>query len=46
MSRGVVDSPYVGLVPYTEEEAHFFFGRENDQNVIIANMFAARLTIL
>src|SRR5262245_40803603 len=46
MSTLAIESPYVGLVPYTEEEARFFFGRENDQNVIIANLFAARLTIL
>jgi len=41
-----VDCPYVGLVPYTEDEARFFFGRENDQRVIISNLFASRLTIL
>ncbi|HVH57704.1 MAG TPA: hypothetical protein VM791_15680, partial [Vicinamibacterales bacterium] len=41
-----VDCPYVGLVPYTEDEARFFFGRENDQRVIISNSFASRLTIL
>src|SRR5262245_30807070 len=41
-----VDCPYVGLVPYTEEEAQFFFGRQNDQRIIIANLFASRLTIL
>ena len=46
MNRTGIESPYVGLVPYTEEDARFFFGRENDQNVIIANLFAARLTIL
>jgi formylglycine-generating enzyme required for sulfatase activity len=41
-----IESPYVGLVPYTEQDARFFFGRERDQRVIIANLFASRLTIL
>lgn len=41
-----VESPYVGLVPYTEEDAQFFFGRERDQQRILANLFASRLTIL
>ena len=35
-----------GLGTYTEDEARFFFGRENDQRVIISNLFASRLTIL
>jgi hypothetical protein len=41
-----VECPYVGLVPFTEESARFFFGREADQAVLIANLFAARVTIL
>ncbi|MEO8597845.1 MAG: ATP-binding protein [Candidatus Solibacter sp.] len=41
-----VESPYVGLVPYTESDAPFFFGRERDQQRILANLFASRLTIL
>jgi len=41
-----VESPYVGLVPYTESDAQFFFGREQDQQRILANLFASRLTIL
>jgi formylglycine-generating enzyme required for sulfatase activity len=41
-----VESPFVGLVPYTEQDARFFFGREREQRVIIANLFASRLTIL
>ncbi|MBC8492165.1 MAG: hypothetical protein H8D43_00155, partial [Chloroflexi bacterium] len=36
--------PYKGLGPYTERDAAFFFGRERDQRLIIANLFAARLT--
>jgi hypothetical protein len=41
-----VECPYVGLVPFTEESARFFFGREADQAVLIANLFAARVTIV
>ena len=33
-------------MPFTEESARFFFGREADQAVLIANLFAARVTIL
>jgi hypothetical protein len=46
MSARKIDSPFVGLVPYTEEDAEFFFGRERDQQRILANLFASRLTIL
>src|ERR1700756_5293450 len=41
-----LETPYVGLVPYTEEDSRFFFGREKDQQVIVSNLFASRLTIL
>jgi hypothetical protein len=46
MSARKIDSPFVGLVPYTEDDAEFFFGRERDQQRILANLFASRLTIL
>jgi len=39
-------SPYKGLIPYTEEDAAFFFGREAEREVIIANLRASRLTLL
>lgn len=39
-------SPYVGLVPYTEEDAAFFFGRERERKLITANLLASRLTLL
>ncbi len=39
-------SPYKGLEPYLEEDAPFFFGREDDQELIIANLRAWRLTLL
>jgi type II secretory pathway pseudopilin PulG len=40
------DTPYQGLMPYTEEDAPFFFGREREQRIIAANMLASRLTLL
>lgn len=40
-----LESPYKGLVPYSEEDAAFFFGREVDQNLIIANLRIWRLTL-
>ena len=41
-----VDSPYVGLAPFTELQSRFFFGRERDQQFVVANLFATRLTVL
>jgi WD40 repeat protein len=38
--------PYVGLRPYSEDQQMYFFGREKDRNIIIANLYAAPLTIL
>ena len=39
-------SPYQGLVPYDESDAPFFFGRERDTRLVIANLFASPLTLL
>ena len=33
-------SPYQGLIPYSEVDAPFFFGREKETRLIIANLFA------
>jgi WD40 repeat protein len=41
-----VATPYMGLVPYGEEDAEFFFGRSEEKQVVIGNLRAARLTIL
>ncbi|MBL8460950.1 MAG: hypothetical protein JNL20_00340, partial [Thauera sp.] len=38
--------PYVGLQPFEEADRAFFFGRERDQRVIIANLLSSPLTIL
>ena len=39
-------SPYRGLIPYDEGDAPFFFGREQETQLIVANLFAAPLTLL
>lgn len=39
-------SPYQGLIPYTERDSSFFFGREKETRLIIANLYASPLTIL
>jgi WD40 repeat protein len=38
--------PYQGLMPYTEEDAEFFFGRNRDTRLIIDNLKAYRVTVL
>jgi hypothetical protein len=40
------ESPYRGLVPFTEEDTDFFFGRDADRKLIAANLRTSRLTIL
>jgi hypothetical protein len=42
----IPDCPYKGLMPYSEEDAPFFFGRETERDIIIANLDASRLTVL
>ena len=37
--------PYVGLQPFLEEHCEYFFGREKDQRIIIANVLASPLTV-
>ena len=39
--------PYIGLRPYTDsdDDRARFFGREQDQAIIIANLYAASLTV-
>lgn len=39
-------SPYQGLIPYTITDQPYFFGRDADRELIIANLIAARLTVL
>jgi WD40 repeat protein len=40
------DSPYKGLVPFEQDDASFFFGREQERKIIIANLRTRRLTLL
>jgi WD40 repeat protein len=38
--------PFVGLAPFTEADARYFFGRDADRDIIISNLIAARLTVI
>src|SRR3954469_24099689 len=40
------DTPFKGLAHYTEKDAAFFFGRDRERKVIIANLKARPLTLL
>ncbi len=46
LDRAVREPPYVGLVPFGEEDAAYFFGRERESDLIVANLTASRLTLL
>jgi hypothetical protein len=38
--------PFLGLIPYSESDARFFFGRDEDTQLVVANLFSARVTTL
>lgn len=40
------DTPYKGLMPYSDEDAPKFFGRGQERTIISANLRASRLTLL
>ena len=40
------DCPYVGLTAFDEDDAEFFFGREREIDLVIANLKGTRLTLL
>jgi WD40 repeat protein len=40
------ETPYVGLVPYGEEDAAFFFGRDEEKWIVAGNLRASGLTLL
>ena len=42
----IPESPYVGLVPFGEEDAGFFFGRSQEIAIVSANLRSSRLTIV
>jgi WD40 repeat protein len=39
-------SPYQGLIPFSEEDAEYFFGREQETRLIISNLRAYSTTVL
>ena len=43
-----IKSPYRGLAPFEDSEldALYFFGRERDSEIVVANLIASRLTVL
>ncbi|MDJ0531863.1 MAG: tetratricopeptide repeat protein [Xenococcaceae cyanobacterium MO_207.B15] len=45
-NRKLSDTPYIGLNPYSEKDADFFFGRQQDIDIITKNLRAWRLTVL
>ena len=45
-ATGRTGSPYKGLDYYGEQDAPFFFGREVEGDLVVANLLAARLTLL
>jgi WD40 repeat protein len=44
--RYMPESPYKGLIPYSEEDRLFFFGREQEREKITKQLKAWRLTVL
>jgi WD40 repeat protein len=48
MTSPAAPAPYRGLRPFEDSEAdvQFFFGRERERELIIANLMASRLTVL
>jgi|GEM_PF-1810020 len=46
LDRVVPECPYVGLVPFGESDAPYFFGRQRDCDVVVANLTTSRLTLL
>jgi len=39
-------APYQGLRPFAERDAAYFFGRETERTILVANLMAARLTLV
>lgn len=40
------ENPYVGLIPFAERDAGWFFGRDTERRIIAANLRSSRLTLL
>ncbi len=45
-ARAGAACPYRGLVPFSVEDAAYFFGRGAEREIIAANLIASRLTLL
>lgn len=45
-SEAMSGAPYKGLVPYGEEDAGVFFGRDAERSIIVANLRSSRFTLL
>jgi WD40 repeat protein/GTPase SAR1 family protein len=41
-----IPTPYKGLIPYSQTDKLFFFGREQEQQIVIQNLRSSRLTVL
>ncbi len=41
-----LDTPYVGLVPYDEAHAAFFFGRDDEKRIVSGNLRASDLVLV
>ena len=41
-----MEKPFVGLIPYRQEDAAKFFGRDAERTTLISNLKASRLTVL
>ncbi|HEY6422603.1 MAG TPA: WD40 repeat domain-containing protein [Pseudonocardiaceae bacterium] len=46
LDRAVPACPYVGLIPFDESDAPYFFGRQRERDVVVANLSTSRLTLL
>ncbi|MCC7164191.1 MAG: hypothetical protein IT331_16975 [Anaerolineae bacterium] len=44
--RKIPTAPYKGLVPYTDDDAALFFGRDAERAIIVANLRSSRFTLL
>ncbi len=45
-TTAALPSPYKGLVPYSEDDAAYFFGRDRERQIITDNLQASRLTLI
>lgn len=45
-ARKIPAAPYKGLVPYTDDDAALFFGRDAERSIIVANLRSSRFTLL